>query len=66
MAGYQQEGIYWLKQQHKCVGKKEVEISFEMLLIEQQIVYPSSEAVTGMSCQLLLVWAVLELSAALR
>ncbi|TRZ13496.1 hypothetical protein HGM15179_013596 [Zosterops borbonicus] len=36
-----------------------------MLLIEQQIVYPSSEAVTGISCQLLLVWAVLELSAAL-
>lgn len=41
LAGYPEEGIYWLEQQRKCVGKKEVEISLEMLLIEQQLVYPS-------------------------
>lgn len=40
LVGYQQEGIYWLEQQHNRVGKKEVGISFEMLLIEQ---YPSVE-----------------------
>lgn len=60
LAGYQEEGIYWLEQQHKCVGK-EAEINFEMLLIEQHISYTYSEAVAGISCQqLLLVWAPLE------
>lgn len=37
LAGYQQEGMYWLGHQHKRVGKEEMEISFEMLLIEQQL-----------------------------
>lgn len=34
LAGYQQEGICWLQQEHKCVGKKEVETSFELLLYQ--------------------------------
>lgn len=37
LARHQQEGICWLEQQHKRVGRKEVGSSSEMLLIQQQV-----------------------------